>query len=84
MGNGLKITCKESSFLISKRQETRLSFGEKVQLNLHLAVCGTCNLFKKQTDYITSLLKKNVTPEDATLNPVVKQRMHDELNKEME
>lgn len=83
MAKRLKISCKESSFLISKKQETALSFIEKVQLNLHLLICDVCKLFKKQTDYIISLLQHTAT-ETKTLSDTSKEKMKEMLDKQMQ
>jgi hypothetical protein len=48
----LNISCKKATFLISKKQETKLSLKESIGLRLHLGICGFCNLFQKQTLFI--------------------------------
>ena len=52
------LSCKNATFLVSKKQETKLSFVEEIQLKAHLSICDMCTNFKIQTDAITSSLKK--------------------------
>jgi predicted oxidoreductase (fatty acid repression mutant protein) len=52
------ISCKKTTYLISKQQETKNTFKEKVQLFIHLFICNVCSLYKKQSNYILMLLKQ--------------------------
>ena len=45
----IMITCKKATFLVSKKEENKLSFGERIQLKMHLAICKLCRLFEKQS-----------------------------------
>lgn len=51
--NKLMITCKESTYLVSKKQQDKLSFLEKMQLQFHLIICSYCRRFANQIDFIT-------------------------------
>lgn len=48
MGKGNIASCKEASRLISESLERRLSFKERLQLGVHLALCHACNSTQKQ------------------------------------
>ncbi|HEY5898662.1 MAG TPA: zf-HC2 domain-containing protein [Burkholderiales bacterium] len=52
----MKIDCKEASRLISRASDGDLSFGERVRLRLHLAICDACSNFNRQV----KLLRKGV------------------------
>ncbi len=54
----IMISCHEATFLISKKQEDKLSFSEQMKLSLHLMYCKYCNRFAKQTKQITDSIKK--------------------------
>lgn len=43
------LTCKKATFLMSKKEEGKLTFTEMVQLKLHLLICSYCTRFLKQT-----------------------------------
>lgn len=81
MKHYLNISCKESSFLISKRQETKITIPERIKLFFHLRICNTCKLFKKQTDLILSVLskEKNTDTVDNKLSEEAKNRMSKNL-----
>ncbi|MEY5048265.1 MAG: hypothetical protein RLZZ175_1624 [Bacteroidota bacterium] len=57
--NKILLTCKKASFLVSKKQETKLSFLEHIQLKMHLSVCDMCTKFKIQTDQLSHFIKKH-------------------------
>lgn len=78
------ISCKEASFLISKRQETSISPIEEEQVQEHLAMCVTCNLFNEQTNLLVDILnRKQLTPGDLDkLSPEARARIEKELGLE--
>ena len=45
--------CAEATFLMSKKEEDRLTLVEKIQLKLHLGVCSFCGRFQKQVKFFT-------------------------------
>ncbi|MBC7587994.1 MAG: zf-HC2 domain-containing protein [Chitinophagaceae bacterium] len=45
----LNITCAIATLLVSKKEDGKLSFLEKIQLRLHLSICSFCRLFAKQS-----------------------------------
>jgi hypothetical protein len=83
MKQPLHITCKQASFLISQQQETSVSFSDKVKLKLHLSICTTCSLFKKQLTLIQQLLNKHKA-STTILSNEQKQTISSQLKKEME
>lgn len=46
------LNCKEVTRLLSEAQERKLSFYERVQLEMHLAMCKGCTNFRKQLDFL--------------------------------
>jgi hypothetical protein len=44
----INLTCEEASFLISKRQETKLTWRESLRLKFHISICEPCTRFAKQ------------------------------------
>ncbi len=64
----MMITCKEATFLISKKQQDKLNWFERLQLNLHLMMCKYCRRFAEQVSFITKAiasLKKKVMNQSA-------------------
>lgn len=51
--NIIWLSCKQATFLISKKEEGKLSMKERIQLRLHLGMCGFCSRFQKQTLFFT-------------------------------
>ncbi len=45
----LIFSCEKATLLISKREEGKLTFNEKIRLCFHLALCSMCRSFEKQT-----------------------------------
>ncbi|MBK3519316.1 anti-sigma factor family protein [Carboxylicivirga marina] len=54
----MMISCKEATFLISKKQQDKLTRIEKIQLTFHLMMCKYCRRFERQTKFITKAIKK--------------------------
>lgn len=50
--------CRKATFLIEKKQETRLSGRETLELKIHLAGCSICRIYQRQSIMINSLMKK--------------------------
>lgn len=51
--NIIWLSCKQATFLMSKKEEGKISFKERVQLRLHLSICDFCTRFQKQTAFFT-------------------------------
>ena len=51
-------TCKRATFLIEKRQNTRLSVREWLTMQAHLAICPLCPLYKKLSELLQRMIKK--------------------------
>lgn len=64
-------SCKKASFLIAKKEERKLTLGERINLIMHLLMCRFCEACEKQSAYISKQAKHFVssaelTPEDKT------------------
>lgn len=46
------LNCKEATRLMSEAQDRPLSTGEKLQLEVHLAMCRGCRNFREQMDFL--------------------------------
>ena len=52
------LRCREVTRLVSQGLDRRLSFGERVRLRLHLAICEGCVNFKRQAEFLRLAVKK--------------------------
>lgn len=69
----MRITCREATEFIVKREEGKLTFKQRVQLWLHMGICGLCKLFAKQSKFISKMsshleghLEESLTIEEKT------------------
>lgn len=46
------LNCKDISRLLSESQDRKLSVSERLQLEMHLAMCKGCANFRKQMDFL--------------------------------
>ena len=46
------ITCKNATYLISKKEDGKLGLLDRLKLHLHLGICNACKLFEKQSWFI--------------------------------
>ena len=56
--NKIIYNCKQATFLIEKKQLSRLSFREEIELRIHLAGCGMCVLYNKQSRVINNMVQQ--------------------------
>jgi hypothetical protein len=74
------LTCKEASELISQSYERRLSWGERLGLRLHLAICAACAQFARQMRFLRAAARALGTTGTALgtteqLSPEARQRI---------
>ena len=77
--NPLNISCKKATYLVSKKEENRLSWLEKWQLRGHLTICSLCRRFEQQTGFIGRMVKHTHVHIQATLPKPSKQKMKESL-----
>lgn len=80
----LKITCADTSPLISEMMDHSLPFSKRWRLKIHLAMCEACRFYQKQMEVLRALAKKiggEDTPvkSDVRLSDECKERMKDAL-----
>lgn len=80
--------CKQATFLIEKRELTKLSFREVIELRIHLYGCSFCRLYSKQSVVINKMVQqlfRNSMQSDIRLDDEFKRelqgRIEDEMNK---
>lgn len=63
------LTCKQASQLISQSLDHPLSWSERMQLKLHLFICGACNRFNQQLHLLRAALQRirNQIENDSTI-----------------
>ena len=57
---GMKLfpDCRDTSALLSQKQDRALNIRERVGLYLHLAACEGCRQFERQLAFMRSALKR--------------------------
>ena len=63
------ISCKEAVDYVSKNEEGKLTFRQKLQLWRHTAVCSLCKLFFKQNKQLVSSIGKHHHQQKRLLLP---------------
>ncbi len=81
------LTCKEASELVSQSYERHLSWGERLGLRLHLAICAACTQFARQLRLLRAAARAFGTTgtelgTTERLPPEAKQRIADSLKRE--
>ena len=54
------LSCKEATRLLSEAQDRKLVLAEKVQLEMHLALCKGCKNFKGQMSFLRTACQRYV------------------------
>jgi predicted anti-sigma-YlaC factor YlaD len=78
----LHITCKKATFLISKKEEKKLSWLERWQLRGHLTICSLCRKFEEQSGWIGRMARQYAHSHDLTLPEASKEKMQEQLNQQ--
>ncbi|MCA6450461.1 MAG: hypothetical protein IM584_06185 [Chitinophagaceae bacterium] len=76
----LMISCKKATWLVSKKEEKRLSWHEKWQLRAHMALCSMCRRFEEQSGFIARMARQIHVHE--TLSDTSKEKMQQALVRE--
>jgi hypothetical protein len=53
----MMLSCKETSRLLSQREDRALGFGERVALRVHLAICDGCRNAEAQFRFLRLAIK---------------------------
>lgn len=69
----LMLSCKEATYLVSKKEESKLTWLEYVKLRSHLSICSLCKKFEQQTGFIILNIKH--TYENRVLSNEVKEKI---------
>ena len=54
------LTCKEATRMMSEAQDRPLSVGERLQLQMHLAMCRGCRNFRVQMDFLRTACQRHL------------------------
>jgi hypothetical protein len=79
----IQYDCRRATYLIEKRQLTRLTFKEKIVLAIHLAGCGICRRFQRQSRMINQLMRSLYRPANDQLHHLdekTKRDMQEKIN----
>ena len=80
----LRITCEDTTPLISELMDHKLSLGKRIRLKFHLAMCTVCCFYQKQLEIIRALSRKLraeevPTQQKAALSEQAKTKIKDSL-----
>ena len=57
------LRCKEATHLLSEAHDRNLSFSERLQLKMHLAMCTGCRNFKGQMAFLRRACRRYLTDQ---------------------
>lgn len=67
----LRVTCKDTTPLISELMDHRLPLGKRMRLKFHLTLCDVCRFYQKQLEVIRALARKLGKEETPTQKEVL-------------
>ena len=79
-----RVTCADTSPLISELMDHDLPFGKRLRLRFHLMICGVCSIYKQQLEVIHALARKlgheeAPSQKEAFLSEQAKSKLKDTL-----
>jgi len=63
-GGAAMLSCKEATRLMSEAQDRNLKAGERVSLELHLAMCKGCRNFKQQINFLREACRRYIDSDE--------------------
>jgi predicted anti-sigma-YlaC factor YlaD len=81
------LTCKQASYLASKKLDGKLTWYENTGLWLHLAMCSLCRRYNRDVKKLQVLMRKSsktgqaLWPETVKLSELSRARIKQALNK---
>ena len=84
MNRWFKITCKDTTPLISELMDHKLPLGKRLRVRFQLGVCGVCRIYEKQLEVIRALARKlgseaAPTQQEAVLSEEAKTKIKNSL-----
>ena len=78
----LRLSCEDTTPLISELMDHNLPLGKRIRLKFHLAMCKVCGCYQKQLEVIRALARKLGGEEpplqqEAVLSEAVKTKIKD-------
>ncbi len=70
-----ELSCKQATFLASKKEAGKTSFFENLKLKLHYKICTGCKLFDEQTTLIGKNAKHTHKYTDSEMSAEKKQKI---------
>lgn len=58
------LKCKDMTHLLSEAQDRKLTVSERLQLEMHLAMCSGCRNFKSQIAFLRQACRRYLTVRD--------------------
>ena len=79
------MSCDEASFLISYKQENKLSYKQRMQLGFHIFSCHLCRKYDKQISQLNKLVERyRQRSEDPACMHHLCQEDHQRIEKALE
>ena len=78
----LTFSCMRITEMVESQERSKLSFGDRMKYNLHLAFCKACRSYEKQSALIGKALGRlmSASPEDVkTMDDTSKQKILDHI-----
>ena len=81
------LTCKEASYLASKKLDEKLTWRESLGFRLHIMVCDLCRRYAMEIKKMHNVMKKagksslSILPESVKLSKQSRERIKQALDK---
>lgn len=59
-----RLSCKETTLLVSQGLDRKLSWSERLSVRLHLFVCEACARFKHQIEFLRAAVRRGAQQLD--------------------
>lgn len=66
--NWLMLSCKKATELIEKKALLKITFKEKIQLQMHKSMCSACTAYEKQSKKLDELFYKHINNDNTEVS----------------
>lgn len=81
-----RLTCKETTFLVSQGLDRALSWNDRLSVRFHLFICEACARFKRQSEFLRAAVRHGAAQWeqaiDATLSAPARERIQRALRED--
>lgn len=75
----LVLSCEEATLLLEKQDADQISLFQNIRLNIHLAICKFCKIYKQKSSFINQYFEDKINSTDTDDHDTI-ERLKEKIN----